>query len=241
MEPSPPPVAEPLPRVFRERAATRQKVREAAAVGVIWAGLGAGFVLVLAALALLRQDIARVWPRTAGVYAAVGLPVNLVGLVIENQRAQPQLKDGHAALAVSGALRNIRDRPVVAPPLRISLLNAAGRVLAVRISDPGGARIPPGEARRFVIDMLDPPASVTDVEITCMLDRPPSTARAAAPAGAPPSARLSLRGAPTPSAPIPSAPVLFAPGSPIQEAKPLPGTSPYALPNSNGPAAGPRG
>ena len=178
--------------MFRERAATRQKVREAMAAGAVWAGLAAGFVLLLGLILLLRQDVARIWPRTAGAYAMAGLPVNLVGLTIENQHAQPQLQDGHAALVISGSLRNIRDRPVVAPPLRVSLMYTAGRSLAVKIADPGGARIPPGEARHFTVNMLDPPVSATDVDIAFVMDRQPR--KAIAPAGAPPAARLSLRG-----------------------------------------------
>ena len=243
VESEPSPVAETLPRVFRERAATRQKVREAMAAGAVWAGLAAGFVLLLGLTALLRQDVARIWPRTAGAYAAVGLPVNLVGLIIENQHAQPQLQDGHAVLLVSASLRNIRDRPVIAPPLRISLLNPAGRSLAVKIADPDGARIPPGEARRFVINMLDPPVSATDVDITFMLDRQPR-AGGPAPVGAPAPTRLSLRGGDlsaggsTPPAPI-VAPTALS--GPVQDAKPLPNTSPYALPKSSDPAADPRG
>jgi predicted Zn finger-like uncharacterized protein len=227
--------AEPLPRLFRERAATRQKIREAAAAGAVWAALAAGFVLLLGATVLLRQDIARIWPRTAGAYAAVGLPVNLVGLTIENQHAQPQLQDGHAALVISGLLRNIRDRPVVAPPLRISLLNSGGRSLAVKIADPDGARIPPGEARRFVVNMLDPPVSATDVDIAFVLDRPPRGR-----AGAPAPARLSLRGGDVVRSP-PATLGPIVPNAPAQEARPLSGSSPYALPKAADPAAAPRG
>jgi predicted Zn finger-like uncharacterized protein len=228
---------EPLPKVFRERAATRQKVREAAAAGAVWAGLLAAFMLMVGATIVLRQDIARLWPRTAGAYAMAGFPVNLVGLIIENQHAQPQLQDGHAALVVSGSLRNIRDRPVAAPPLRISLLNPAGRPLAVKIADPGGARIPPGEARRFSVDMLDPPVGATDVDIAFILDRrglPPAAA------GAPAPSRLSLRGADLQAAPPPAlGPVV--PNAAAQDARPLPSSSPYALPKANDPSAGPRG
>ena len=237
------PTGEPLPRVFRERAALRQKVRQAAAAGAVWAGLAAGFVLLLGVTVLLRQDIARLWPRTAGAYAMAGLPVNLVGLTIENQHAQPQLQDGHAALVISGALRNIRDRPIVAPPLRISLLNTAGRSLAVKIADPDGARIPPGEARRFVINMLDPPVSATDVDIAFVLDRASHKGRATPSAGSPPPARLSLRGAvPEGAAPAPTTPGPAAPTAAVRDAKPLPRTSPYALPAAGDPAASaPRG
>jgi predicted Zn finger-like uncharacterized protein len=229
-------VDEPLPKVFRDRAETRRRMREAAAAGAVWAGLVAGFGLILGVTVLMRQDIASLWPRTAGAYAMAGLPVNLVGLTIENQHAQPQLQDGHAVLVVSGALRNIRDRPIAAPPLRISLLNIAGKPLAVKIADPGGARIPPGEARRFVVSLIDPPVSATDVDIGFVMDRRP-TARAPNVADGAAAARLSLRGADVGPSPPALGPV--APSAAVQDAKPLPSASPYALPKAAD--AGPRG
>jgi predicted Zn finger-like uncharacterized protein len=233
---APPPTPAPLPQVFRERAETRKKVREAATAGAVWAGLAGGFVLLVGAAVLMRQDVASLWPRTAGAYAMAGLPVNLVGLTIENQHAQPQLQDGHAALVISGALRNIRDRPVVAPPLKVSLLNPAGRALAVKIADPDGARIPPGEARRFVINVLDPPVSATDVDIAFVLDH--RTHKDGAPATTGPApAKLSLRGAASPELSVdPIVPVAAG----AIEAKPLPKSSPYALPRSSA-GADPRG
>ena len=211
-------------------------MREAAATGVVWAGLGGVFALLLIAAVVLRQNIAQLWPRTAGAYAMAGLPVNLVGLTIEDQHAQPALKDGRATLLVSGALRNIRDRPVVAPPLRISLLNPAGRTLAIKIADPGGAQIPPGEARRFVVNVFDPPVSASDVQIDFVIDgvnrRPALTAASAAPAPATPPA---LRGA-TAADPVDAASA--------QDAQPLPSNSPYALPptaQAQASSAGPPG
>jgi hypothetical protein len=170
--------ADELPRAFRERAQTEQRVRQAAATGAIWAGMLGVLVLLIGAAVIMRQDVARIWPRTAGAYAMVGLPVNLVGLAIEGQHAQPALKDGHAAVVVSGSLRNVWARPVAAPPLRISLLNNQGKAVLVKIADPGGARIPPGEVRRFSVDVLDPPVSATDVEIAFVVGRRPAAAAA---------------------------------------------------------------
>jgi predicted Zn finger-like uncharacterized protein len=232
-------VHEPLPKVFRDRAETRRRMREAAAAGAVWAGLIAGFGLILGVTVLMRQDIARLWPRTAGAYAMAGLPVNLVGLIIENQHAQPQLQDGHAVLVVSGALRNIRDRPVTSPPLRVSLLNTAGKPLAVKIADPGGARIPPGEARRFVVSMIDPPVTATDVDIGFVMDRKPS-AHAPLSAGTPAPSRLSLRGADAGPTPPPTlGPVVPSPAA--QDARPLSSASPYALPKAADATPGPNG
>jgi predicted Zn finger-like uncharacterized protein len=218
-EPKPLP-ADELPRAFRDKVHTQKRVRQAAATGAIWAGMLGVLALLIGAALVLRQDVARLWPRTAGAYAMVGLPVNLVGLAIESQHAQPALRDGHAAVVVTGALRNVLGRPVAAPPLRISLLNTAGKPVLVKIADPGGARIPPGEVRRFSVDVLDPPVSATDVEIAFVMDgkRPKGALSAAAPPLPAPSAP-ELRG-PTSVTPITGAAV----------AQPEPSSSPYALP-----------
>ncbi|HLK23656.1 MAG TPA: DUF3426 domain-containing protein [Caulobacteraceae bacterium] len=225
--------ADELPRHFRGRAQTREKVREAAASGAIWAGLLAGFLLLIGAAVLLRQDISDVFPRAAGAYAMAGLPVNVVGLSIENQHAQPALKGGHAVLSVSGSLRNVRSGPVAAPPLRISILNAQGRVLAVNIADPGGALIPPGASRGFAVDVVDPPVGAADVEITFAANaarRPPAPQPHAA--NAPPNPGLR------PAVGAPAGPPVQLPG-PVQNAKPLPSGSKYALPpQSSDPISG---
>jgi len=228
--------AEELPKVFRQRAQTKVKEREAAATGVIWAGLAGGFAVLLGLTVLMRQDIAEVFPRAAGAYAMAGLPVNLVGLTIENQHAQPMLKDGHAALTITGALRNIRSKPVIAPPLKISLLAPGGRVVATKIADPDGALIPPGAARHFSVDVLDPPVSATDVEIVFVLDRKraaavagkPAPPRVTAPAPAPAMAPIRDTSAPAPT-PAALRGAVTAPTG-VQDAKPLPKSSPYALP-----------
>jgi predicted Zn finger-like uncharacterized protein len=232
--------ADELPKAFRQRAQTRAKEREAAAAGVIWAALAGAVVVLVAALILLRQDIAQIWPRTASAYAMLHLPVNLVGLTIEEQHAQPMLKDGHAALAVSGALRNVRTRAVAAPPLKVSLLAQGGRVVATQIANPGGALIPPGETRRFVVNLMDPPASATDVEIAFLVDargralQAPGapSATPASPAAAP-AASLQLRGPDAqagqgqPAAAPPSASPMAAPAA--ASAFPPPAASPQSF------------
>ena len=222
--------ADELPKVFRGRAKTKEKVREAATSGVVWAAIAATFTFVIGMAIVLRQDVATLWPRTAGAYAMAGLPVNLVGLTIENQHAQPALKDGHAALVVSGSLRNIRDRPVTAPPLRVSMVDDQGHPLAVKIADPGGAQIPSGEARRFVVNVMDPPVDVAQVVITFDLS---ATHRAPSAHSTPAQAlQPALRG----SAKAPPAAVrgAGAPLGPAATVTPVPSSSPYALPQGAG-------
>jgi predicted Zn finger-like uncharacterized protein len=222
--------ADRLSQAFRAKAQEQRKVREAAATGAIWAGLASGLVLVIALAAVFRVDVVRMWPKTASAYASVGLPVNTTGLIIEQVKAAPGSDGGHPAVMVSGVMRNIADRTVNAPLLRVSLLGKDGRAVARRLANASGSQIRPGETRPFTISMTDPPKTASDVEVTFALDvMPPPASSPAAPA-------LKLRGpAATPSAPAaPAPPSQSAPpsqaASAAPDAKPLPSTSPYALP-----------
>jgi predicted Zn finger-like uncharacterized protein len=197
--PEPAPItAEELPRVFRDRAQEERRMRQAAVAGVAWAAAAVVVIALIAIVVVFRDAVVRAWPPTASLYAAIGLPVNPTGLVIEQVRAEPSLLQGHAALTVSGVIRNVVDRAVVAPPLRISLVNAQGKRVAGQIANLDNARIPPGETRRFVTSIFDPPYSAANLQVDFVLDVRPGAATAsvrgpAASAPTPPS--FTLRGA----------------------------------------------
>jgi predicted Zn finger-like uncharacterized protein len=209
--------AEHLPRAFRAKAEEQRKVREAATAGVVWAGIGAAFAMVIITAMVFRMDIVRVMPRTAGAYAAVGLPVNQVGLTIEKVHAEPGLQDGRAALAVSGVIRNIRTKATEAPPLMIRMLDKDGHPVGGRTVRAGDALVPPGATRDFAVSLIDPPSAAKDVEVTFALDdwRPKHTATVARRDGA-----VRLREADH---------AVIVPAVAAAEAKPLSSNSPYAL------------
>lgn len=214
---------EVLPKVFRAKADTERRIREAAATGIIWAGLAAALLVLLAVAFVFRVDVVRIWPRTASAYAFVGQPVNSLGLVIEGVRFEPSLQEGHAALSVSGMIRNIQDGPVVSPPMRISLLDEHGKAVVTKIARPADAKIPPGETRHFAIALLDPPVTARVLEVAFAPPEPlkkvkvnqgdpPKAAVAHGPpalrhAADPPAVTRSLTPAPVEAQPLP-------PGSP---------------------------
>jgi predicted Zn finger-like uncharacterized protein len=169
---------EELPKVFRAKKDTERKVRQAAAMGVAWAAVVAALAVAIALAIVFRADVVRSWPRTAGAYAAVGLPVNSLGLMLENVKAEPALKGGRAALSVSGQIRNIEETALTAPPLKISLLNKAGKPVATQIARAADPRIPPGQSRHFAIDILDPPSSAHDLEVSFAAGKPAPEHRA---------------------------------------------------------------
>ncbi len=231
VEPEPKELADPedldaadLPKVFRAKAADNRKVREAATAGVVWAGMAAVLVVLVAVAAVFRMNVVSLWPKAAAAYAWVGLPVNSLGLTIEGVRAEPALQDGHAALSVSGMFRNVKDEAITAPPLRISLLNKAGKRISTKIAQPADAVVPPGETRHFAIAILDPPASASQLEVAFA----PEAARKGL--AMPRALRAPTHG---PETPVlrddEAAPPMVGP-APV-EAQPLPSSSPYALPH----------
>ena len=216
---------------LREEAAEKRRTREAAAVGAVWAVLGAGFCALALGAVVFRTDVVRLMPATAGAYAFVRMPVNPVGLSIEAVQGGPGLKNGRAALTIKGVERNVETHARDAAPLRVSLLDKAGRKLVSAVAAPAaGGAIQPGETRPFSTDFLDPPMQATSFQVEFAFDamtrtpaaahRPAATA-AAAPVRPLPASDLKLRGA----APAPSVPPIQA-----KDAAPLPANSPYALP-----------
>lgn len=208
---------EELPKVFRQKADTDRRVREAATTGVVWAGMAVALMALVATAVMFRVNVVKLWPASASAFAMVkGLEVNPTGLTIEDVRAEAALQDGHAALAVTGIIRNVEEVAATAPPLRVTLINKAGKVVAVKLAAPADPKIPPGGVRHFVVTLLDPPTTAADLEVTFDLDhKTPPPARPVEKHG------LDLRGAAEPAHP---------PAAPAAEAHPLPESSPYALP-----------
>jgi predicted Zn finger-like uncharacterized protein len=133
--------------------------------------------------------------------------------------AEPSLQDGHAALTISGVLRNIENKAVSAPPLRLSLLNPAGKRVGGKVAAAAYPLVPPGETRHFAIAILDPPSTAKDLEIGFVLD--PGAAKVVKAAVVDPhvSAHLSLRGV-TDSITVPPAEAIAAKSLPLDPLTP---------------------
>lgn len=203
------PAEAPEPAPAPAKAAKPAPEKPPSRLPLILAGTLAVVVLLGGATVLLRQQIAGVIPGTAPLFSAIGLPVNMIGLVVEGVKTKPLLQGGRPVLSVTGAVRNVRDEPLAAPPIRITLRDKAGVELATLLADPMSARVPPGGVRYFAIAMPDPPAGAAEIEI-----------------GFEVSGHESPKGAHA-APPVTTQPV--AAGPEPMEAQPLPPGSPDAL------------
>jgi predicted Zn finger-like uncharacterized protein len=160
-----------LPRAYRARAETARRTRRAAMHGAVWAGVASIFLGLLAGAWLFRVEVVDILPRTAVAYAAVGMPVNVTGLEFEavGARALPETPD---KVMVSGALRNVRDREIVAPAIRVALLDDHGAEIAHAVVRTDGAPVLPGQVSGFAVVLADPGGKATGVGVDFVLDAP---------------------------------------------------------------------
>ena len=184
------------------RAPRAAPEKEAAGKVVVWAIAGVVVVALIVSAIVFRGQVVRLWPASQTAYAGLGLPVNALGLVIEGVSAKPVFQGGRAVLAVTGAIRSVRDGSASAPAIRISLLDRAGKPVAAKVATPLDAQVPGRATRHFAIAIVDPPASVHDLEVAFEAAAKGAPAHGPAPVHAPISASLASP-APIEAQPLP--------------------------------------
>jgi predicted Zn finger-like uncharacterized protein len=130
--------------------------------------LPAVILILLAANAGLlawRADIVRLLPQTAPLYAAVGLPVNLRGLVFDDIHMSRIDQDGVAVLVVEGSIVNATGRPVEVPRLRLAMRNEAGQEIYAWTALPSRSILAPGDTLPFRSRLASPPADGHEVKV----------------------------------------------------------------------------
>ena len=116
-------------------------------------------MLIAANLTLIgwRADLVRLFPQTAPLYAAVGLPVNLRGVDFADLTVRSDTGDGVPVLVVDGRLANATPRAVRLPRLRFSLRDHRGQEVYDWAEAPPKASLAPGESLPFQSRLVSPP------------------------------------------------------------------------------------
>ena len=112
-----------------------------------------------------RQDIVRALPQTASLYALIGLPVNLRGLVFDGVSTSIEHHEGVPILVVHGNIVNVATAVVDVPRIRLALRNAAGQEIYWWTLAPERRTLSPGLAFAFVSRLASPPRDSHDVVV----------------------------------------------------------------------------
>jgi predicted Zn finger-like uncharacterized protein len=131
-----------------------------------WAGLIAVVLLIGAAAVRYRQDIAIIWPQSAGVYSSLGLHVNASGIDFRQVDYRRETEDGQVVLAVSGVIVNAGSRELPVPQtVRVTLSDVSNHELYHWSFKPSVAVLAPGRSVPFVTRLASPPAAARHLEV----------------------------------------------------------------------------
>ncbi|UXN74691.1 zinc-ribbon domain-containing protein [Devosia sp. A8/3-2] len=167
------------------------RLRRAARVG--------GALILCALIALFyfgRVQLVERIPSMAGVYASLGLGVNVVGLDFSNITAQRALRDGKDVLIVSAQIVGLLPEPVAVPAVVVTLLDPAGAAIYEWSVTPSVRDLMAGERSSFDTQLTLPPGEAARMRLSFA-----ATAANAAPRTSPPRQTTPISGNAGPSAP----------------------------------------
>ncbi|HEX4299018.1 MAG TPA: MJ0042-type zinc finger domain-containing protein [Devosia sp.] len=129
----------------------------------------AALVALVAVVALgfsLRVDLVTWFPSLAGVYAAIGLPVNIVGLDFEDSKTLMTYRGGKSVMQITARIRSIAASPVAVPPVLVTLLDPKGGVVYEWTVAPQASELDPGEILDFSTELSSPPDGAASVRLS---------------------------------------------------------------------------
>ena len=137
------------------------RIRRAARIAA-----GLVIVLVVGGGTVFRTLIVQQFPQLAGLYAAVGLGVNVIGLEFHDVTTLQSLRDGDEVLTVSGRISSAANQEEDVPQVIVTLLGKDGMALYEWSMTPKATSLEPGESIAFDTQLSKPPAGATGVKLT---------------------------------------------------------------------------
>ena len=127
----------------------------------------ASMALLAFAMALIgfRSEIVRLWPRAETAYAALGLPVNLRGLALQNFHSLVTNDGFQTTLGVEGEIANLRPQSTKIPPIALAICDKRGHALYSWVVTPRKTRLGANETLAFRARLAAPPPTGHDVLI----------------------------------------------------------------------------
>jgi predicted Zn finger-like uncharacterized protein len=156
----------------RDAAMVEEEEREPIAWGAML-GVAAGWIALIAVVLVIgysvvkyRQEIAMIWPQSAGVYSTLGLKVNNRGIDFAHVDYHRESEDGQVVLAVTGTIVNDGDRELPVPQsVRVTLSDTANHELYHWNFTPNVQTLKAGQSAAFLTRLSSPPAAATHLEV----------------------------------------------------------------------------
>lgn len=121
--------------------------------------------LFLAVFVSGREAAVAAVPDLAGLYALVGLPVNLQGLTLTGIKAERTATKGETRLVVRGYIVNVSREAKAVPPLRVSFRTITDLPGGQTTFEPPTGIVAVGEAAPFQLELQDTPENAAEVVV----------------------------------------------------------------------------
>jgi len=138
----------------------RARARSLAGMMVLMAFL-AGFILLFL---YMSNTIAQIWPESASLYEAIGIPVNTRGFKIIASHSQ-ELDSTGPVIAIKGQIINETDRELAVPKVRLAVRDQSGREIYHWTVLADQQRLGPREQGTFSARLESPPSEAYDLEV----------------------------------------------------------------------------
>ena len=161
----------PQPDAARSRAPRRRRgwiAPRDPATSLSSAAAGIFVAVGLAALGLglwQRERVVRALPQVAGLYAAIGLPVNVRGLAFSAVESELVQDPQGRFLVVSGDVTNITRGVTTVPPITVMVQGEDGKVLYSWTTEPPRPSLEPAELMHFRARLASPPEDGRSVQL----------------------------------------------------------------------------
>jgi predicted Zn finger-like uncharacterized protein len=115
---------------------------------------------------LFRTEIVRLVPDLAGLYAAIGLKVNVVGLDFTDVTTLLSRRGGSDVITVNATIIGVEPRRVLVPPVVVTLYGDNETLLYAWSIAPKVRDLEPGEVIPFTAELAAPPQGVKRVQLS---------------------------------------------------------------------------
>ena len=174
IEPIPEGFSEPLPvadddeiPVGRPRFKQPQPENNGGALKIILILLAVLFIGSALGIFLGKDKIIEMYPVAKEYYIKSGLHHLEPGEGLAPQDVKPRrdLRNGVELLIVEGKVANITDKDIDVPPMRVSLTNPQGKVVASQVIELPKKTMGPGEVVDFEVEFENPPGTARQMSV----------------------------------------------------------------------------
>ncbi len=149
---------------LREKQAKRRSRNRVLAASAAWVVSGLTFAGIANGAVNYRQEVVEFWPKTASVYAMMGMEVNRFGLEFGELTAHRSFDGTTPVLTISGSAINVSEKHRPSPIVRIGLRNEHGEIVHLERVNLLDSVISPGESSTFTAHVVSPPMDSFDLQ-----------------------------------------------------------------------------